>query len=129
MRLHHESMHDALHELVAALGGTKKVGALLRPSMSVEDAARWVRDCLNHDRREKLGPEELLHLLREGRRVGCHAVMGFLAAEAGYAVPMPLEPADEAAQLQREFIDAVRAQQRMVERLRHLGALPARMTT
>lgn len=123
LRLHHETINDALVEVVAALGGPKKVGALMRRTLAVDDSSRWVRDCLNPDRREKFGPEDLQFLLREARRVGCHSLMQFMGGEAGYTVT-PVEPADEAAELQRTFIESVRQQQRMLDRLGALGAVP-----
>lgn len=67
--LFHESLNDALREVVQTLGGTKKVGVLMRPEKSADEAARWISDCLNPDRREKFDPEQVLWLLREGRRV------------------------------------------------------------
>lgn len=124
LQLVHESLNDALREVVQALGGSKKVGAQLRPSKTPDEAGRWVLDCLNADRREHFTPDDVLWLLRAGRRVGCHAAMSYLAAESGYAAPQPVEPADEAAELQRAFIDSVRAQQKMLDRLGQLGAVP-----
>lgn len=124
LALVHESLADALREVVQALGGSKRVGQMLRPAKTADEGARWVLDCLNADRREHFSPEDVLLLLREGRRVGAHAGMTFMARDAGYAPPTPLDPADEAAQLQRAFIESVQSQQRMVERLATLGVVP-----
>lgn len=52
--LFHESIIDALRELVQGLGGTKAVGARMRPEMPVDHAGRWLSDCLNDARREHL---------------------------------------------------------------------------
>lgn len=124
MSLVHDSLVDALREVVTALGGIKAVAPRMRPAKTHDAACTWLKDCLNHDRREKFDDSDIVWLLREGRRVGCHAAMSYLAAESGYAAPQPVEPADEAAELQRAFIDSVRAQQKMLDRLGQLGAVP-----
>lgn len=119
--LFHESLNDALREVVQALGGTKKVGCLMRPEKSADDAARWMSDCLNHDRREKFDPEQVLWLLREGRKVGCHSAMNYLTAECGYSQAQPVEPLDELAELQRQFIEASKSIHRMAERIEKIS--------
>lgn len=68
MSLHHESITDALREVVQSAGGAKKVGALMFPDMPTEHAASRVRDCLNADRRERFTPDQVLMLIRIGRR-------------------------------------------------------------
>lgn len=113
----HESINDALHEVVQATGGAKKVGAMLWPELPIDQAAGRVRDCLNHDRREKFSPEQVVLIGRMGREVGCHAVATYFARECGYADPTPIEPEDEIARLQREFVEATKA----------LGAMAARI--
>lgn len=90
--LFHESLNDALRAVVQAMGGAKKVGVAMRPELAMEPAARWVLDCLNPDRRERFDPEQVLWLLREGRKANCHAAMAYLAAECGYAEPVPIDP-------------------------------------
>lgn len=119
--LFHESITDALREVVQALGGIKKVGAAMRPEKTVDEAARWLADCLNADRREKLCPEQVLWLLREGRKTGCHAAMSYLAGEAGYAAPITIEPEDELAALQRQFIESTRSMTQMMARIERLS--------
>ena len=42
--------------------------------------------------------------------------------DAGYADPMPIAPEDEAAQLQREFITAVKALEGIQQRLARNGS-------
>jgi len=122
-KLFHETLNDALVELVGALGGAKKVGAAIRPEKTVDEAARWVRDCLNADRRERFEPEHVLWLMREGRKANCHAAMDFIADSAGYECK-PVDPVEEAANLQRQFIESVKVQRRMLDRLGELGAVP-----
>jgi len=116
-----ETLAEALIEVVRALGGSKRVGALMRPARPADEAARWLRDCLNPERRERLEPDEVLFLLREGRRVGCHAAMRYIAEASGYASPVPIEPADEVAELQRQFNASVKSLERITAALEQRG--------
>lgn len=119
--LFHESLNDALRDVVQTLGGTKKVGTLMRPEKSPDEAARWINDCLNSDRREKFDPEQVLWLLREGRKIGCHSGMNFLCAESGYSAALPVEPKDEVAELQRNFIEASKQLSRLAARIEQIN--------
>lgn len=112
-----ESFNDALVVCVKACGGTKQVGALLWPEKAPDAAQRALLDCLNEDRPAKLSPEQVLLILRLARGKGCHDGMEFIAAELGYAPPVPVEPRDEIAELQRQFIEAVRAQTELAQRI------------
>jgi hypothetical protein len=98
-------IYDALGDVVRALGGPKKVGAELRPEKPADEAATWVKDCLNRNRREKFDPDQVLWLLRKGREIECHAAMNYLAQQAGYAEPQPIEPETELAKLLREYLE------------------------
>lgn len=118
----HESINDALRELVVALGGTKAVGVSIRRELTADHAGRWLNDCLNGERREHLTPEQLLLLISDGRRAGLHSVMAWICAECGYATPVPVEPADERADLQRQYIDAARAMARLAERIERVNS-------
>lgn len=119
--LFHESLADALREVVQALGGTKAVGAMLRPERGADAAGRWVADCINAERAENFHPEHVLFLLRAGRAAGCHAAANFLMRESGYADPIPVEPEDERARAQRDFEAAVKALATVTDRLARLG--------
>jgi hypothetical protein len=121
--LFHESIIDSLRELVMVLGGLKSVGVRMRPEMSADQAGRWLSDCLNPDRREHLTPEQLMWLLIEGRKAGAHNTMAWLAMECGYQPPQPVEPQDERAALQREFIDATRRQEQLIARMERLAGV------
>lgn len=118
--LFHETVNDALRAIIERAGGAKSVGLRLRPSKSADEAGRWLLDCLNPTRRERLDPEDLLHLLKIGRDVGYHGAMGFIANECGYKAE-PVDPEDEHAKLQREFIESVKASQRIAARLERLA--------
>lgn len=95
-KLHYEDLNDALHDLVQALGGFKKVGPRLwGESLTVDDAADRLRKCLNKDRREKLAPHELILLLRWGRESEFHGAKYFLDDDVGYARTPPVDPREE----------------------------------
>lgn len=115
-----EDIHTALVDVVRALGGFKKVGVAMRPEKPADEAGRWLADCLNRDRRERLDYDQIIWLLKEGRRVGCHTAMSFISQESGYAQPVPVEPEDEAAELQRQFLASVQLQAKIVDRLERL---------
>jgi hypothetical protein len=116
-----EDINDALRALVQGLGGPKAVGPMLFPDLGVEQAANRMRDCYNPERRERLSPEQLLFVLRKGREAGCHVLAHYLLGEAGYQDPVPLEPADEAAQLMRDFIETGKRMEALAARLDRTG--------
>lgn len=120
-----ETLNDAIIECVRACGGSKQVGAALWPEKTPDAAQRALLDCLNEDRPAKLSPEQLLLVLRMARQRGHHAGINFIAADLGYGTPVPIEPRDEIADLQRQFIEASRTMQRMAERMEKLnGGVP-----
>lgn len=86
-------MNDALTSAVHALGGYKKVGIILRPELATNpaSAAQWLRDCLNPDKRERLTPEQTLHLLRLAREADYHAAKHWIDAEVGYEPSRPID--------------------------------------
>lgn len=119
----YEDEMDAIRDVVRAIGGTKVAGHGLRPDFSPDAAGAWLKDCLNPERREKLAPSQVMRLLRLARDIGYHAPMQFIAAEIGYAVT-PTDPADEMAELQRQFIASVAAQKGIAERIERLTRSP-----
>lgn len=103
-----EDLSEAIRATVNALGGFKTVGVELRPEKSAVDAGKWLADCLNPDKRDKLDPEQLAYIRRRGRLAGCHILASYEMREAGYSHPSPVAPEDEAAELQRKFIESVK---------------------
>lgn len=125
-KLFHESITDALRDVVMALGGPKVVATEMRPELPADHAARWLADCINTDRREKLSPDQVFWLIRKGRQAGCHVIMSFISQEAGYQIT-PIEPQDEMAELQRDFIESVKQQKVLADRIERLSQLPLRV--
>lgn len=122
--LFYDSIYEALRDVVRSAGGAKTVGHRLWPGKSVQEAQTRLLNCLDHDRPEKLSPEDLLVLLKLGREASCHVAMKFLAIECGYGEPHPVDPADEAAELQRRFVAGVDEQRKLLDRLERLTRAP-----
>lgn len=89
--LFHESIHDALREVIRAAGGSKVVGCKLWPSLPVDQAASKISDCLNPDRRQHFNEAELLHLLRIGREMQALQQQFILATKELKAMSQRLE--------------------------------------
>jgi len=118
--MRHESLNEAIVECVRAGGGSKVVGAALWPAKGPDAAQRHLLNCLNPDRPEKLHLDELELVMRMARERGCHAGMQYLSAILGYAEPIPVNQEDEAAQLQRQFIESTRNLSKLAERIEQL---------
>ena len=116
-----ESINDALIECVKALGGSKSVGCMLWPEKAPEAAQRALLDCLNGDRPARLSPEQVLLLLRKARQAGFHGAAEWLMGDLGYARPVPLEPAEEMAALQRDFLRATSALEGVAKRFEQMS--------
>ena len=116
---------EAARATVKSLGGAKKVGPIFWPEKSPENAGRYMLDCLNASRSERLTPAQVLLLMRMGREVGVHCLAEYFMAEAGYQRPVPINPDAEAAVLAHQ-IDSVfdRASDLLgrLERIRKMGS-------
>lgn len=97
--LFYESINDALDACVKACGGAKVVGGKLWPEKTPDAAHRLLLACLNESRDEKLGPDQVMFILKLGRERGFHAAMAFLNGEAGYEAPRPITKAEEVDRL------------------------------
>lgn len=104
-------------------GGNKKVGHQFWPELSADKAGEKLADCLNRQRPQKLDPEQVLLLLVQARQVNCHAGMFFIADHCDYERPKPVEPDNEFAQLQRDYIQSVKLQQQLAKRMEHMLSL------
>lgn len=122
-------IYDALSDIVRALGGPKKVAAVLKPDRLADEAAKWIKDCLNRERRERFDPEQLIWLLARGREVGCHGAIHYICEKTGYEKPSPVSPEDEKAKLQRQVIEAAKTLERSLDRLERLTQPPLQAIT
>src|SRR5574340_706102 len=103
-------IYEAIRDVIMDLGGFKQVGHLLKPEKAPDEAAAWLKDALNPDRREKLDPEQLMLILRKGREVSSHAAMTYINLDCGYSTPQPIESEDELAELLRQRNELAKAQ-------------------
>lgn len=119
------SLTEVLIECVKAAGGSKVVGAKLWPDLGVDQAQRKLLDTLNDDRPHRLTPDQALLVAGMARAAGCHAYMRHCSARLHYAMPAAIDPRDEMAELQRQFIAAAHDQRALLERIEALGAQTA----
>lgn len=115
-----EDYNEAIRQTAMALG-FKDAAHALRPELKIDAAARWLADCCNPDRRYDLSPDQLALLRRMARQAGVHLLACFEMRDAGYGEPTPVEPEDERAALQREFVKQGRALQELMARLERNG--------
>ena len=115
--LFYETAADALGSCIVAAGGFKRVSCSLWPSMKPESAYARLKACIDDSKRECLSPDEIVGIAKMAREQGCHAWAHFCAAELGYAAPVPIDPDDARAELQREFVDGVARLEALARRL------------
>jgi hypothetical protein len=99
-----DSLNDALLACVNASGGAKVVGPVFWPELLVDAAARKLCDWLNPDQPHKLSQEQVLLIFRKAKEAGYHDGMVYFCAHSGYSTPVPVEPRDELADLQRKIL-------------------------
>jgi len=117
--LWHDSLEDALRDVIYALGPKKAAGDLW-PDKDPTHGVRALHHALDPERAEKLSISEIVWLLREGSMNSHHMAMAHLSAVCGYRPPEPTTPEDERAQLQREFIEAKKEFSRLAARIERL---------
>lgn len=113
---------DAIRDAVKHLGGPKVVGSMFWPEKTPDGAGRYMHDCLNGNRAERLSPGQLLVLMRKARNVGFHGLATFYMREAGYMAPVPNNPSVEAAQITLDINAAVKQLTNLVERAERIKA-------
>jgi hypothetical protein len=120
-----ESMNDALRAIVERVPGNgfKIVGHRLRPTKSPDAAGKWLADCLNTLRQERLDPDDVLMVLKVGREIGFHGAMQHIGGECSYRCE-PIEPQDEQAALMRDYIEAVQDAKKIAAKLERLATGP-----
>lgn len=122
--LFHESIYDALNDCVRALGGAKQVGHTLWPDLQMERARTRLLDAINPERDQKLDPGQVLWVISEAAKAGCLAGVTYINRECRCADPQPIEPEDERAALQRQFVEQSKAMQQLAQRMTRVGMLP-----
>lgn len=120
-QLFHETFSEALEDCVRALGGNKAVGSTLWPEKSIDDARRSLLDALNPERAQKLSPEQTLLIVSEAAKRGCLAGVAYVTRACRCADPQPIEPENERAALQRQFVEQSKAMQQLFARMDRAG--------
>lgn len=123
--LWHDTLEDAIRSAVDVIGGPKRVGSTLWPTKRIADAARLLSHCLELERPEKLSMGEIELIGRLAHDAGCHTVATYLMRAWGYQDPQPIEPRDEMAELQRQFVRSVEDQKAILKQLERMQAMPA----
>jgi hypothetical protein len=112
-----ETLADAVADVAAVYGGRKVLAGLLWPTKTPQEAHTRLLDCLNPERSAKLAPGDVMMIARLGRERGCHAVMQFMCADAGYEPPVAIRPAEVERDLVRQMHDLMQAQSGIMTRL------------
>lgn len=119
-QLWHDTLEDALRDVVVAAGGPKRVASVLWPAKDPQEGARHLNRMLDPERPEKPSLEELMFLVRLGAEHDCHTAIEWICAVGGYTRPERKNPETERDKIQREFIASVHAQQRLLKQLEAL---------
>ena len=115
--LWHEDIYEALSTDIQAMGGNKIVGSKFWPEKSPDKAGEHLANCLNRTRNEKLDPEQVIYIIKEARKVNSFSSIWFTADEGSFEKPQPIEPEDEVAKLQREFVEMGKAMQKIASQI------------
>jgi len=121
--LWHDSLEEALEAVVAACGGSKAVGSAMWSTLDATDAGKKVKHCLNPDHSQKFSLDEILWLIRKGGEVGCLTAVSYINREASCAPPVPVRKEDVAAELQRNYISAVKQLTQITEKMNRLQSV------
>lgn len=123
MKLFYDDEFDALAQTIANSDrGFKQCAAFLFPHLKPESQYARLKACLNGDKDERLTLGQIIVLCKF---CDSYDALYFMADELGHDRPIVRKPEDEKAALQREFIESVKAQKQIADRLERLGVLPA----
>ena len=123
----YESPEDALKAAVQALGGAKKVGPMLWPDKTVDNAARGLLDCLNNGRAEKLELSQVMMIFTMAKDAGFHGPFAWWSGEIGYdSKPIAkAEEIDRLATIVEQSSRTLAAAVSALERIKNLGGRAA----
>jgi hypothetical protein len=80
----YDEPEEALKAIVQALGGAKRIAGDMWPDKSLDSATRYLQDCLNTSRAEKLDISQVMYLLKKANQAGYHSAFKWIADEVGY---------------------------------------------
>lgn len=118
-QLWYESIYDAAAQLVYALGGPQKVAGKLWPSKDPIQAGRYLSQCVDPDRNEKLALDEFLQLMRWGREAGFHYLAKHIADECFYEFRV-VEPEERRDDLRTKILHMSKEMQKMFKELERI---------
>jgi hypothetical protein len=122
MKLFYDDEFDALQQMIAGSDRTvKQCAAFLRPDLKPESSYAWLKTCLNPQGDQNLKFGQVVSL---ARYCGRFDALYYMADELTHARPGPLNPRDEIAQLQRNYIEAVHQARDIADRMERLARSP-----
>jgi hypothetical protein len=81
--------YDALREDVEAIG-KKELAVLLKgEDCDIDDAARWINNCLDRNRDQKFDTPHYKLIINEARKKGSFAYISYLLRETYFEPPVP----------------------------------------
>lgn len=126
-KLFYDDEFDALNRTIANSDREfKQVAAFLFPHLKPESQYARLKSCLNPEKDERLTFGQIIAMC--GFCANYDALF-FMCDELHYDRPNPTRPADEAATLQRQFIESVNEQKRIAERIERLTRTPLQAVT
>ncbi|WP_353177612.1 hypothetical protein [Delftia acidovorans] len=110
------SIREAIAQSVEAAGGPGIVGPILWPEKDRKSAIRLMKACLSPIHREYLAPDQMLQVFQLAKSRGGNVGIDCLLRETGYQ-SAGSTAAEDLVDLQRQFIEGVRAQTELAERI------------
>jgi hypothetical protein len=121
-KLFYDDEFDALAQTIAnSEREFKQVAAFLFPHLKPPSGYARLKACLNPDKDERLTLGQIVAMCRFCDRFDA---LYFMCDELHHARPNLAKPGDEIAQLQRDFIESVRDQKAIAERIERLTRAP-----
>lgn len=118
-----ETPEQAIEACINALGGAKKVGPMLWPDKSIDNARTYLLACVNHDRAENLNYSQLIFIFREAKALGFHAGFQWFANEIEYDV-RPITKSEEVDRLTGIIEQSTKALAQSISALERLTQKP-----
>lgn len=119
--LFYDDEFQALRRTIEDGKGYKATALHLWPGMKPDSAYAKLKVCCRDDGDERLKFREYLAAMVFNAQ---YDVLYFACDETGHERPKPRAPADQAAELQRAFIESVAEQRRIAERIERLTRAP-----
>jgi hypothetical protein len=101
----YDCAEDATNSAILNSGKSyKEVAHYIRPEISMDSAYAWLKNALKDDARETLSADRHIMIANYCQRFD---FLYYVAGKCHHSRPLPVEPEDEKAELQRQFIKAV----------------------